>query len=179
MKRMEEKSSRFQWALFISITVLFFLVDALSKNWAVAHLSNRLPLRIFGQYVQLLLVYNKGALFGFDPRHFLPWLPLNAFFFAFSVLAVPAIVFYFSKLCRTDVFMRWGLTLILPGALGNLYDRIVHPQKGVVDFIRIGISEMVSWPIFNGADLYVTLGIALVFISFYREERQRACTRNV
>jgi signal peptidase II len=175
----EEKSSRLQWSLFISVTALLLCIDLLSKNWAEDFLHHRLPLRILGQYVQLLLVYNKGALFGFDPRHFLPWLPLNTFFFSFSALAVVVIVGYFSTLCRSDVLMRWGLTLILPGALGNLSDRILHPQQGVVDFIRIGISETVYWPIFNCADTYVTIGIVLIFISFYREERQRACKKNL
>jgi signal peptidase II len=176
---MEEKSSRPQWALFISTTVLLFTVDLLSKGWAAGTLQHRPPLRVMGHFVQLMLVYNKGALFGFDPRRFLPWFPLNAFFFAFSILAILVIVYYFAKLCRSDFLTRWGLTFILPGALGNLFDRITHSQTGVVDFIRIGISETVYWPIFNGADIWVTIGVALVFISFFREERQRACKKNL
>jgi signal peptidase II len=66
--------------------------------------------------------------------------------------------------------MRWGLTLILPGALGNLFDRIVHSQLGVVDFIKIGLSETTFWPIFNMADVYVTIGVGLICCNFILEE---------
>jgi signal peptidase II len=175
---MEEKSSRPQWALFSVATIVCFVLDLLSKQWAVNFLSHRPPLRVIGHFVQFMLVYNKGALFGFDPRHFAPWFPLTVFFFVFSILAVAVILYYYSKLRRSDALMRWGLTLIFPGAIGNLFDRIIHPKMGVVDFIRFGISDTVYWPIFNAADIYVTVGVALVFISFYREEKQRACVRN-
>jgi signal peptidase II len=69
--------------------------------------------------------------------------------------------------------MKWGLTLILPGALGNLLDRILHPGLGVVDFIRIGVSDTLYWPIFNMADVYVTVGVGLIFINFLQEEFSR------
>jgi signal peptidase II len=176
---MDNKTTRSQWLIFISITVLCLLLDMLSKRMVVHFLHNHQPVRIIGNYLQFMLVFNKGALFGFDPRHFLPWFPLNVFFFVFSILAVLVIVVYFSKLRPSDVLMRWGLTLILPGALGNLFDRIIRPNSGVVDFIRAGLSDTVYWPIFNLADAYVTVGVALVFITFIREERRRACTKNL
>jgi signal peptidase II len=150
----------------------------LSKRWAVNVLEQGQPMHVAGHIVQLVLVYNKGALFGFDPRNLIPWFPLGAFFSTFSILAILVILYYFSTLRRSDVLMRWGLMLILPGALGNLFDRVAHFRDGVVDFIRIGISETVYWPIFNAADVYVTAGVALVFVSFFREERQRACIKN-
>ncbi len=175
---MDGTTTRNQWGLFVSMTTLCFLLDMLSKQMIVNFLHNRPPVRIIGHYLQVALVYNKGALFGFDPRHFVPWFPLNAFFFVFSALAILVIVVYFSKLRQTDLLMQWGLMLILPGALGNLFDRIIHPETGVVDFIRLGVSDRVYWPIFNLADVYVTLGVALVFIQFFREDRKRACTKN-
>jgi signal peptidase II len=176
---MDDKPTKPQWSLFISITVICFFLDLLSKLWTMNFLHFRPPIRVVGQYLQLMLVYNKGALFGFNPRHYLPWFPLNAFFFVFSILAILVIVVYFSKLRRSEAFMRWGLMLILPGALGNLFDRIIHPGKGVVDFIRVGVSETVYWPIFNLADVYVTIGVALVFINFYLEERRKTCKKNL
>jgi signal peptidase II len=176
---MKERSSRLQWILFVSVSILFFIIDLLSKRWAENFLCHREPLRVAGNFVQLVLVFNKGVIFGFDPRRFVPWFPLGVFFFVFSILAIIVILYYFSKLCRSDILMRWGLTFILPGALGNLADRIVHFRAGVVDFIRIGISETVYWPIFNAADVLVTVGVALIFISFFREERQGACKKNL
>ena len=137
---------------------------------AASSLQGRRPFHLAGRFLQLLLVYNKGALFGFDPRRFLPSFPLNAFFFIFSIIAIAVIIAYYQSLKDSDTLMKWGLALILPGALGNLLDRIIHPMLGVVDFIRIGVSDMLYWPIFNMADVYVTVGVALIFINFLREE---------
>ncbi len=175
---MADKTTINKWMLFISATVLLFFLDLFSKHIVMNALFGHPPVKIIGKYVQLLLVFNKGALFGFDPRHFIPWFPLNAVFFVFSVIAVVVIVLYFKMLPRTENVMRWGLTLILPGALGNLWDRIIHPGLGVVDFIRIGISETVYWPIFNLADAYVTIGVILIFFHFLRDERRRKCEKN-
>jgi signal peptidase II len=147
-----------------------FFIDWLTKYLAASLLQGKRPFHVAGRFLQLLLVYNKGALFGFDPRHFLPSFPLNSFFFVFSFIAIVVIVAYFNALKESDSFMKWGLTLILPGALGNLLDRIIHPQLGVVDFIRIGVSDRLYWPIFNMADVYVTAGVALIFINFLRDE---------
>jgi signal peptidase II len=69
--------------------------------------------------------------------------------------------------------MLWGLLIIVPGALGNLFDRVIHSSLGVVDFIRIGISDTVYWPIFNFADAYVTIGVTLVALNFLQEEQRR------
>jgi signal peptidase II len=175
---MDGTKTRPPWALFVSMTTLCFLCDMLSKQMVINFLSHRPPIRVIGKYLQFALVYNKGALFGFDPRHYVPWFPLNTFFFVFSALAIIVIVVYFSRLRPTDLLMQWGLILILPGAIGNLFDRIIHPDAGVVDFIRVGLSETVYWPIFNLADMYVTIGVAIVIVNFYQEERRKACKPN-
>jgi signal peptidase II len=60
-----------------------------------------------------------------------------------------------------------GFGMILGGALGNLADRI---WLGVViDFIDIGIGEL-RWPVFNVADMGVTLGVLVLGIGLIREE---------
>jgi len=46
----------------------------------------------------------------------------------------------------------------------------------VVDFIRLGISERIYWPIFNMADVYITFGVAFILLSFLREELRRKAT---
>ena len=170
---MLEMKVKRKWFYFTVITLVCFAFDMLTKYLAVASLHGRPPFRIVGRFIQFLLVYNKGALFGFDPRRYLPSFPLNAFFFIFSILAIVVIVAYYKTLRDSDTAMKWGLTLILPGALGNLLDRILHPGLGVVDFIRIGVSDTLYWPIFNMADVYVTVGVGLIFINFLQEEFSR------
>lgn len=162
-----------KWIYFTIVTLICFAFDLFTKYLAVGSLHGRVPFKVAGRFIQFLLVYNKGALFGFDPRRYLPSFPLNPLFFIFSILAIVVIVAYFKTLRDSDWTMKWGLMLILPGALGNLADRIVHPDLGVVDFIRIGVSDTLYWPIFNMADAYVTVGVILIFINFLLEEISR------
>ncbi|HAJ79129.1 MAG TPA: signal peptidase II [Fibrobacteres bacterium] len=162
-----------RWKIFFIVTIVCFFLDWLTKYLVSTNLYGHIPVRIVGEYVQFMLVYNKAALFGIDPRHWLPGFPLNAFFFVFSIIAIIVIVFYFKTLRNTDMTAQLGLMLILPGALGNLFDRVLHPQSGVVDFIRVGISETVYWPIFNLADAYVTVGVLLIFVNFLIEEQRQ------
>jgi signal peptidase II len=71
--------------------------------------------------------------------------------------------------------MHWALAIILPGALGNLFDRIIHPGLGVVDFIKMDLKfwPFNPWPVFNLADLFVTIGVGLMIACFLLEERRR------
>jgi len=69
--------------------------------------------------------------------------------------------------------MKWGLTLILPGALGNLLDRILHRPW------RRGLHQdrgfrYLYWPIFNMADVYVTVGVGLFLSIFCRKIQPEA-----
>jgi signal peptidase II len=83
------------------------------------------------------------------------------------------LILYYRNIPETEVSLHWGIMLIFPGAFGNLLDRIIHPELGVIDFIRIGIPERYYWPIFNLADVYVTAGIVLLIITFIAEERRK------
>jgi signal peptidase II len=170
--------TKHRWQILGIVTCLCFFMDWLSKYLAATYLYGHLPIKIIGNYVQFMLVYNRAALFGIDPRHWIPFFPLNAFFFVFTIIAIAVILFYFKILHEKDILSQIGLILILPGALGNLFDRIVHPAKGVVDFIRVGISDTVYWPIFNLADAYVTVGVILMIISFIFEGQYGKKTRS-
>lgn len=162
-----------RWFLLVLITAVGFFMDWLTKYLAETHLVYGSPVRIAGNYIQLLLVYNKGALFGFNPRSFVASFPVNQFFIVFTILAVVMLILYYRTLPKTEITLHWGIMMILPGAFGNFLDRIIHPAKGVVDFIRLGVSDILYWPIFNLADVYVTIGIALLIYSFITEEKRK------
>jgi signal peptidase II len=162
-----------KWTVFITVAVLGFGFDWMTKHIASTALPYGKPVPIIGEFLQWLLVYNKAAIFGLDPRHVAPWFPLNQFFMVFSIIAAVVLVLYYRSLKSNEVFMHWGIALVMPGALGNLWDRVLYPGQGVVDFIRLGISERIYWPIFNMADVYVTFGVAFILLSFLQEELRR------
>jgi len=164
---------KYKWAILALIAVVGCVVDIYTKHLAATSLSMGHTVPVVGQYLQFLLVYNKGAIFGIDPRHYVPGIPMNLLFYIFSAIAIVILVVYYRALPKHDAVSHWGVAAILPGALGNLYDRVVHPQLGVVDFIRLGVSERIYWPIFNMADVYVTVGVGLILLSFLVDERRR------
>jgi signal peptidase II len=72
---------------------------------------------------------------------------------------------------RNDYLRLVSLSLVVAGAVGNLYDR-VRWSRGVVDFIGPVNLGFAHFPIFNVADIAITCGAALLAISFWLEERQ-------
>ena len=61
------------------------------------------------------------------------------------------------------------MALVSAGAIGNIIDRLRF-EAGVVDFLDVGVGSY-RWPIFNVADMAVSIGAVLLLISFYFEEK--------
>jgi signal peptidase II len=160
-----------KWMVLGLVTILGLSLDLFTKFLAVSNLSFADPVPVIGKFVQLFLVYNRGALFGINPTHMIPGFPVNMFFFIFSIIAVALLFWYFHGQKTPRTLPVWGIALVLPGALGNLYDRLLYPSRGVVDFIRLGISETVYWPIFNFADVYITVGVLLLIFDMLLNDK--------
>jgi signal peptidase II len=167
-----------RWWILCGVTAAGFTLDLWTKTLAARHLSGGTVRQIAGEYLELVLVYNKAAVFGLDPRQIIPGFPVTLFFTIFTILAVGVLLLYFRHLKKTEIAMQWGLALVLPGALGNLCDRILHPGRGVVDFIKadLNVWPFDPWPVFNLADALVTMGVAVMIIAFIFAERKRKKT---
>ena len=115
---------------------------------------------------------NPGAAFGLFrtvPDHLRA--PL---FHLVSLGAVILIVFYFSKLKgdKKEIWAKWGLPLVLGGAIGNYIDRLA--RGFVVDFLEAHWFEQAYWPAFNLADSAIVVGVGLLVIdSFVRKEEPK------
>jgi len=83
-------------------------------------------------------------------------------------VAVSAIVW---KARRLDPLCLWGLALVLGGAAGNLYDRILSGR--VTDFLDFYIRDY-HWPAFNAADSALVVGCGLLLLDTLRPQRQAA-----
>jgi signal peptidase II len=167
-----------KWTLIFLVSVIGFALDLLTKNFAAAHLPAGHQVNVLGQYLSFVLVFNKAAIFGLDPRHLMVWFPLNGFFSIFSVIAMILLIVYYASIKNTYWLLFWGLSLIMPGAMGNFFDRTVYASRGVVDFIRLGISADISWFIFNFADMYITFGVALILLSMIFESKRLKTNAN-
>jgi signal peptidase II len=115
---------------------------------------------IIDGYLHITLVKNAGAAFGVFQGG-------RLFFVIASVVAAVLITLVALRLPRGENRRRLFLSLILGGALGNLIDRVRHGE--VIDFIQIGFQGH-YWPVFNVADMAVTIGAALLVLHALRSQ---------
>ncbi len=137
-------------ALFLP-AVLIVVLDQITKYLFWSNGSNY---QILDGYFNITLVKNAGAAFGMFQGG-------RAFFIAASVLAAILIAYLGMRLPREDRARRVWLGLILGGALGNLIDRVRFGE--VVDFLQIGFRGH-YWPVFNVADIGVTVGATMLIL---------------
>ena len=81
-----------------------------------------------------------------------------------SILGIAAVLYYFYRQGNNAIALRISLGLIVGGALGNLFDRVVFGK--VVDFISVG-----WWPSFNIADSAISVGMFLLIFTMICGER--------
>jgi signal peptidase II len=112
-------------------------------------------------YFNITLVKNAGAAFGMFQG-------ARLFFVVASFIAVALIIYLGLRLPPEQKQRRLWLGLILGGAVGNLIDRVATGQ--VTDFIQIGVAGH-YWPVFNVADMGVTIGAALLILYAMRTNR--------
>ncbi|PTR15423.1 MULTISPECIES: signal peptidase II [unclassified Nitrosospira] len=152
---------KLQVSLALALVVL--VLDLVTKRWVEAILfhGEQIPLTAF---FNLVLTYNAGAAFSFlsDAGGWQRWF--------FSVVAAGAsiLIIYLLRKHAADKLFCLALSLILGGALGNLWDRIALGH--VVDFLDFHVAGY-HWPAFNIADSAIFLGAAsLILDSFLRKE---------
>jgi signal peptidase II len=143
---------------------LVVILDLITKWWALQALSPGGTVEALGGLLPLTLAFNRGAAFGLtigeDPR----WI-----FIPVTVLAVLFLGVLIHRSRAADRLRILSASLVLGGALGNLYDRVRWDQ-GVVDFLGPVNLGFMHWPIFNVADSAITCGAVLLAISFWLEE---------
>lgn len=153
-------------AVFATITPSVLVLDLISKSWALDTLGGGNRTEIFGGFVPLTLAYNRGAAFGISLGDDSRW-----FFIPITILALILLLVLLKQATRRDWLRLVSISMVVAGALGNLYDR-VRWDRGVVDFIGPIDLGIMDWPIFNVADMSITCGAVLLAISFWEEERR-------
>jgi len=84
-----------------------------------------------------------------------------------SIAAIGLIVYMFAKSPNADPISTLALTLVLAGAIGNLYDRFAYGY--VVDFLDVYVGTH-HWPAFNVADSSISVGAVLLLMTSFRDE---------
>jgi signal peptidase II len=139
------------------LTTLIIVLDQWTKHEVVAVFTLYERLEVFPHF-NLTLAYNSGAAFSFlaDAGGWQRW-----FFTAIAVGASVMILIWLARLTAAEKLQGVALSLILGGALGNFYDRLVLGH--VVDFLDFYWGDY-HFPAFNIADTAITLGAALILL---------------
>lgn len=90
------------------------------------------------------------------------------FFYVITVIVIIGIVYYMQKWAKGKILASLSLALMLGGAIGNFIDRVF--RKEVVDFVDVYIFGY-DFPIFNVADSSLVVGVFLLMIWMFIEER--------
>lgn len=146
------------WALII---ILGFILDRVSKVWVIDTLADK-SITVIDNFFYLRYLENKGAAFSILQGK-------TIFLVVMTSLVSLGILFVIIK--YKDKFLRVSLSLILSGALGNLYDRIT--KGSVTDFLDFHFGSYI-FPTFNIADMFVVVGTILLAIDilfFYKEDK--------
>ena len=139
--------------LWIAVAVL--LLDQATKLIALAKLALHESVAL-APFLNLTLVYNKGAAFGFLSSAS-GW--QNLFFIGVALVACVVILYLLRRLGDNDRLLAVALMLVLGGAIGNLLDRLLYGH--VVDFVDVYFRGW-HWPAFNVADSAITIGAVLI-----------------
>jgi signal peptidase II len=156
-----------KWQGPVAIAALVFLLDRLTKLWIEANVSLYGSFTVIPGFFDIVHTKNRGAAFGMfaDSDHPMRTILLIGVstavlvFIAFTLLRPGK-----SELAPTLVSII-GLSLVMGGAAGNLYDRIVHGM--VTDFLEFYTGDW-RFAAFNIADSAITVGAALLIIDMWR-----------
>lgn len=144
----------FKW---LWITAAVVLIDYLTKQWASHSLVYAEPQQVLPIF-DLTLLHNTGAAFSFLANQS-GW---QRWFFAIIAIAVSGMLLHWLSTLKPN--QRWlgiALTLILGGAIGNLYDRLVYGY--VIDFLHFHWQQH-YFPAFNIADTAISVGAMMLII---------------
>jgi signal peptidase II len=158
-----------RWACFL-IAILVIVADRLSKLWVVAHLKPGAAIVVIPKVFRITHVLNTGAAFSMFAESTSPETVRN-FLVVFSAVAAIAVLVLLLKWGRALSLTTVSLSLILGGALGNLYDRAVY--KSVVDFLEVHIVHY-HWPDFNVADSAIVVGACLLLLETMLPRKDKA-----
>jgi signal peptidase II len=164
------------------VSVVSLVLDLGSKEWATSRLGETRSIEVIAGHLSFTLAHNRGGAWGMlQDEHSSVRLP---FFLLISAAAIVFILSLYRKLAPGQTALKWGLPLVLGGALGNLVDRIRYGH--VIDFIDVRAdaigwlnntflgSRSDRWPTFNVADIAIVAGVALMAIDMFTSRKTPA-----
>ena len=175
------------------VSIVSLVADLGSKWWAVNKLGPHKFHEVVPGWFRFVLAHNPGGAWGL--LHEESSSIRVPFFILVSIIAIGFIVSLYRKLAPDQTALRWGLPLVLGGALGNLIDRIRYQH--VIDFIDMytlpgttmdrlitalpafirvklfgpAVGLGYHWPTYNIADIAIVVGVLLMAVDMFQSRK--------
>lgn len=142
---------------YYMIALVVFLIDQGTKWLIVKSMSIGESIPVWEGVFNLTSHRNRGAAFGILQNR-------RVFFIVVTIVIIFGIIWYMRKVMRDSKLLALALALILGGAVGNFYDRLLTGE--VVDFFDF---TLIHYPIFNVADSAIVIGVGLFILDVIRD----------
>tara|TARA_B100000886_G_scaffold130030_1_gene87661 strand:+ start:93 stop:584 length:492 start_codon:yes stop_codon:yes gene_type:complete len=154
LKRKKNKILQKENFYFTTIILATFFLDRFTKNIIISDFSE--SSYYVNDFLNFDLIWNTGIGFGLLSFN------SNLYYNLITFLILVVIIFLVIISLKSDNYDKIIFSIIIGGALGNFYDRIIF--KAVPDFIDLHYKSF-HWFTFNIADIFITVGLVLVLLS--------------
>ena len=142
----------------ILIFLLLVLFDILSKYIVFNYIDLYQFIKIT-YFFDITHIHNFGVSFGL----FAGTIPALVLVIIGLFVTVFVLYLYINS---SEFLERWGLFIIICGAIGNIVDRFINGY--VIDFLYLHINQY-YWPAFNFADIYISIGIIMIIVNMVKK----------
>jgi signal peptidase II len=152
-------TKNFNRILYLLIALIVIALDRWSKHLVASRIRLYSHIQVIPGFFRITHTENTGAAFSLFADSAAPW--KTALLISFSAVALLVVVALLWKNHQAHIATGVGLSLIMGGAVGNLWDRIVRGR--VVDFLLLYVKQY-QWPVFNLADSAIVIGAGILVI---------------
>lgn len=163
---MKLKKSILKLGLFLCILTIGIGCDQTTKEIAKTQLAYQAPVKYYEGLFTLTYYENSGAFLGMGEQLSPSIKLMLLILLPFLILLIST--FHIFKNQFSGLYFL-GFSLLIAGGLGNLIDRWM--DGFVIDFMHIRIMDTVKTGVFNFADVYITVGVLLLFFYFWKYEK--------
>jgi len=154
-----------KWGLFLVLPC--YVLDQWTKWLICRDVDPGTGFNVIPGFFDIIHMRNTGA--AFSLLQGLPVAYRTYFFLGVTIIALGALFIIFWKEKENSLMLKFVISLIIAGAIGNLTDRMLYNE--VVDFLSFYLGRY-RWPTFNLADTYISLGMAgLVIHTFFMTKK--------
>ena len=145
----------------------FMLLDQIIKLIVINNMDVSREIKIFPNFFSLYYLRNTGAAFSIFGNKIL-------FLIIISIICLIVLKNYIKKLQRVTNLTIISLGILVGGIIGNLFDRVL--RQAVIDYLSFNFFGY-SFPVFNLADIGITIGALLLIIDLLIEEKEKKISK--